>query len=99
MNLENIKNIIKDKTRTISWLAVSLIFLCITFFLAPSQLAIIVKTIGTHALAIFLGYWSDRVLFPDGRPHLQDDKNLKMASWMRRSLLIGFSILAVQQVI
>lgn len=61
--------------RTSTWLAVAALLVIAIAIVAPVQLPIVLYKACLVALAVVLGYWADRALFPYARPdgYLKDD--------------------------
>ncbi|MEO8754842.1 MAG: putative holin, partial [Casimicrobiaceae bacterium] len=51
---------------------VALITFGLVYWLAPQQVGILVYTLAKLSMAGYLGYWTDRWIFPDSRPSVPD---------------------------
>ena len=91
--MNKIKDFFKDKGRTTSLLIISAVFLAILIVLAPAQINVFVRILAVSLLAGFVGYWIDRILFPSGRPHLQESEVLMASAWLRRALIVSSIII------
>jgi hypothetical protein len=81
-----------DKLRSAPWLLVAAPFLVVVIVVAPYQLTVLAWSLAKQALAVTLGYWADRTVFPYARPHEHPDN-----PWfqIRRALIIAATMLAV----
>lgn len=51
------------------WLVVALVLVLLIALISPSQLPVLIYKASLVTLAVVLGYWLDRALFPYARPH------------------------------
>ena len=90
-----IKNTIKDLSRALPWLIITI--LCITglYFYAPNQIGLLAWTLTKVSMGAFLGYWIDRSIFYYARPKDVDmDKDVFIHSCYRRSIIIAAAVIA-----
>ena len=57
-------------------------------YLAPAQVPVLLLKFALVTLAGVLGYWLDRHLFPNARPH-QCPVALRGMAWVRRAIIVG----------
>ncbi len=58
-----------DRLRGWPWLALALVALLGVLNLAPGQAGVLLWSLSKLTLAAWLGYWIDRSLFQNSRPH------------------------------
>jgi len=95
-----------DRLRGWPWLALALLTLLGILLLAPTQAGVLLWSLSKLALAAWLGYWVDRSLFRNCRPHqvltvaMGPDPTLAQvvmaaAVMLRRALVILAAILGL----
>lgn len=90
MNIETVK----DKARGLSLaLAGGALFLIVAL-IAPHQVGLVVLAASRVLLGGFIGYWADRVFFPDGRPHAVN-RDIRHWAWIRRAIIVAGCALAM----
>ena len=79
------------------WALITLALLVAVWALAPQQLPLSLYKLSLVALAAMVGYWLDRSLFPYARPDKFEFEsvNLFAACMLRRSIIVGFAMLAM----
>jgi hypothetical protein len=82
----------RDKLRSSPWLLLAIPPLIVVVVIAPWQLGVLAWTLAKQAIAVTLGYWADRTVFPYARPHEHPDN-----PWfqIRRALIVAATMLAV----
>lgn len=85
------------RARLVRCLLVTLALIVIIGTLAPQQLPVLLFKLTLVLLAVWLGYWVDRALFPYARPHEEQQRDVELfkASMMRRAVIVVGVVLAV----
>ncbi|WP_236658377.1 putative holin [Pseudomonas knackmussii] len=74
--------------RMTNWTLITVCLLLVLAAIAPTKLPVVLYKVGMVTLAVTLGYWLDRALFPGGRPHDCHLLNALIAAWIRRALIV-----------
>ena len=104
--MESILSRVLDRLRAWPWLALATLTLLGVLILAPAQAGVLLWSLSKLTLAAWLGYWIDRSLFRNARPHqvleaaMAPDATLPQvliaaAVMLRRALLILAAILGL----
>lgn len=73
-------------------LAFAIAFALLIWAIAPHQLAVTAYKLSLAGLAVVGGYWADRELFPDARPHTLTGLIRALAELRRALVVFGFLI-------
>lgn len=90
-------NELRDLFRMWPTLVVALVTFALVWVIAPQQLGILIYTLAKLSMAGYLGYWTDRWVFPDSRPSARDPDRVAddpTASEYRRAAVICACIIA-----
>lgn len=66
--------------RTTLWILAAVVLLYLIFKVAPQQLPVALYKVSLIALAVVLGYWVDRALFPYARPDSYLEKDWRLGT-------------------
>lgn len=75
-------------------LALTIAFAAAVYWLARHQVGLLIFKANCITLGIVLGYWGDRFLCPDTRPHTFTDPTLRRSAEMRRTWLVIACVIA-----
>lgn len=81
------------KLRMAGMAIASLILLGVVWYIARQQIGVLLYKALLLTGAAFISYWVDRTAFPDSRPHLYPDVNLRWKYEARRALIISAGML------
>lgn len=90
-----IVNKIKDMGRMSQFAIVGMIILAVVTLFHPAHVAVLGWTAGKVLIAATLGYWVDRIAFPEHRPHEVKPVARADAARLRRAIIISAVVLAM----
>lgn len=82
-----------DKLRLWPLLVVFAIAFFIVLALNPAKLGLTIWGIAKLCLGLYIGYWGDRLAFPNARPHTLTGIEAGTA-WKRRALILAACVIA-----
>lgn len=85
--------------RLFIWIILSLVLIAAIAFISPQQLPVVLYKVALVSLAVVLGYWLDRALFPYDRPHTYaetgEDLMPRGIAMLRRALIVLACVLGL----
>lgn len=83
----------RDKLRATPLLALFAITFVVVLLMNPAKVGLLIWGASRIGLYAYLGYWVDRILFPDARPHVLTGI-AQGTAWKRRALIVAAALLA-----
>lgn len=81
-----------DRWRNSQFALFALVCIGVVLVLNSAKVGLLLWAVGRGCLAVYMGYWADRILFRGARPH-QLEGVAQHESWKRRAaLVVGFLI-------
>ena len=81
--------------RMLDWLLISILLLLLVFAMAPQQIQVLVFKMAQVAISGYIGYWFDRSVAPNVRPHCEKlTAQERAAAGLRRALIISAAMIA-----
>ena len=84
---------LRDKLRATPLLLLGSVTFGVVLLMNPTKVGLLIWGASRIGLYAYLGYWVDRVLFPDARPHVLTGI-AQGTAWKRRALIVAAALLA-----